>query len=201
MVRPERKASLRVMPRPQRIPLSYAQQRLWFLNRFEGGAATYNMPTAFRVCGALDVEALGAALDDVLARHESLRTIFPDVDGVPLQQVLFAEMKGRIKEDDATVPSPDGPYAYFTRYREGAEHPMVCREAREGSSTEIWIIFSASASDARPLANLERCCVFGMGRLNGIHRGYTRRMPRSAMMRTIYWALELIDSDEGRYRV
>ena len=56
---------LQVMPRPQQIPLSFAQSRLWFLNRFEGGVATYNMPTAFRISGALDVEALGAALDDV----------------------------------------------------------------------------------------------------------------------------------------
>ncbi len=77
--------------RPAVVPLSFAQSRLWFLDRFEGGVATYNMPTAFRISGVLDVEALGAAIDDVIARHESLRTIFPDIDGVPFQKVLPAE--------------------------------------------------------------------------------------------------------------
>ncbi|MGV0740740.1 condensation domain-containing protein, partial [Mycobacterium syngnathidarum] len=78
-------------PRPEVIPLSYAQQRLWFLNRFEGGVATYNMPIAFRINGALDVDALESALDDVIDRHESLRTVFPDIDGVPSQKVLPAQ--------------------------------------------------------------------------------------------------------------
>ncbi|WP_415823351.1 condensation domain-containing protein, partial [Mycobacterium senriense] len=90
--------------RPPVVPLSFAQQRLWFLDRFEGGVATYNIPTAFRISGALDVEALGAAIDDVIVRHESLRTIFPDIDGVPVQQVLPAEA-GMWRRGDAAVVS------------------------------------------------------------------------------------------------
>nr|WP_305801184.1 non-ribosomal peptide synthetase [Mycobacterium sp. DBP42] len=76
--------------RPAVIPLSYAQQRLWFLDQFEGGAATYNMPIAFRINGVLDRQALESALDDVIARHESLRTVFVDIDGVPSQKILPA---------------------------------------------------------------------------------------------------------------
>ncbi|OBI06871.1 hypothetical protein A5714_02150 [Mycobacterium sp. E2462] len=101
---------LRPRPRPEHIPLSYAQQRMWFLNRFDSGAPTYNMPTAFRFDGPLDTEALGAALDDVIARHESLRTVFPDVDGVAFQQVL-APRPGMWRPDaapDVSVTSPRG---------------------------------------------------------------------------------------------
>ncbi|MEB3982900.1 amino acid adenylation domain-containing protein, partial [Mycobacterium sp. 663a-19] len=76
--------------RPARVPLSFAQSRLWFLSRFEGEAATYNMPAAFHINGPLDLHALVVALDDVMARHESLRTVFPDRDGVPFQDVLPA---------------------------------------------------------------------------------------------------------------
>ncbi|HEX2315476.1 MAG TPA: amino acid adenylation domain-containing protein, partial [Thermomonospora sp.] len=74
--------------RPDPIPLSYAQQRLWFLNRFEGPTATYNVPVALRLHGALDLAAMRAALADVVGRHESLRTIFPDGGGAPRQQIL-----------------------------------------------------------------------------------------------------------------
>ncbi|KUH89631.1 non-ribosomal peptide synthetase [Mycobacterium sp. GA-1999] len=95
---------LQVMPRPEQIPLSYAQQRLWFLNRFEGGVATYNIPIALRIGGALDVGALDAALDDVIARHESLRTVFPEVDGVPFQKVLPAQV-GMWRRGGAAVVS------------------------------------------------------------------------------------------------
>ncbi|OLO98655.1 non-ribosomal peptide synthetase, partial [Mycolicibacterium porcinum] len=85
-----RRAPLAPTERPAVVPLSFAQNRLWFLDRLEGGAATYNMPTAFRIVGPVDVEALTAAIDDVVERHESLRTVFPDLGGVPFQKVLPA---------------------------------------------------------------------------------------------------------------
>ncbi|MFJ8473976.1 amino acid adenylation domain-containing protein [Kitasatospora sp. NPDC094011] len=79
---------LTAAPRPDRIPLSPGQQRLWFLSQLDAAGATYHLSHAVRLTGPLDRAALAAALADVVARHESLRTVFPAEDGRPHQRVL-----------------------------------------------------------------------------------------------------------------
>ena len=82
--------ALLAVARPPEIPLSFAQRRLWFLDRLEGANATYTMPIALRLSGLLDAGALEAALGDVVARHESLRTVFPERGGIARQLILAA---------------------------------------------------------------------------------------------------------------
>jgi amino acid adenylation domain-containing protein len=69
------------------LPLSYAQQRLWFLDQIEPNSSLYNIPRAVRLTGPLNVEALQQSLDTILARHEALRTMFASIDGSPVQIV------------------------------------------------------------------------------------------------------------------
>ncbi|WP_368667338.1 amino acid adenylation domain-containing protein [Corallococcus sp. AB030] len=74
-------------PRPPLLPLSFAQQRLWFIDQLEPGSALYNMPVALRLLGALDEAALKGSLDALMARHESLRTTFRTEAGQPVQHI------------------------------------------------------------------------------------------------------------------
>ena len=80
-------ARLEPVDRSKPLPLSFSQQRLWFLNQLEGPSATYNIGVMVRLRGPLDVEALGRALEKTVERHEVLRTTFREIDGAPVQVV------------------------------------------------------------------------------------------------------------------
>src|SRR5688572_8362295 len=83
------------------LALSFAQQRLWFLEQLGGMGSTYHIPMRLRIQGPLDRDALARALDRIVARHEALRTTFPAVDGEPVQRIAPAEESGlRLVEHD-----------------------------------------------------------------------------------------------------
>ncbi|MFL5537410.1 MAG: amino acid adenylation domain-containing protein, partial [Longimicrobiaceae bacterium] len=88
-----RRAELPVLPpvvpveRTEALPLSFAQERLWFIDRLEPGSAAYNVPGAWRLGGALDEAALERSLGEIVRRHEALRTTFGEVDGSPVQVI------------------------------------------------------------------------------------------------------------------
>ncbi|MET9594007.1 amino acid adenylation domain-containing protein [Streptomyces sp. NPDC006516] len=146
--------------RPDPLPLSYAQQRLWFLNRFEGPSATYNVPLVLRLAGPLDAEALESALADVVGRHESLRTVFPDTDGVARQVVLDAD-----EADLDLTPRDTGPAHLDETVRAEVSHafdvsaelPVRARLLRLGAEDHVLVlVVHHIAGDGWSLAPLAR---------------------------------------------
>lgn len=136
-------------PRPDRIPLSLAQQRLWFLNRFDSASPAYNMPFAITLHGDLDADALTVALADVLERHETLRTVYPDSADGPHQVV-----QDPAHHDLAPIHTDDSALADTVRefashgFDVTREHPVRVRLFRTSpTSHTLAVVLHHIASD------------------------------------------------------
>jgi amino acid adenylation domain-containing protein len=111
-------------PRDGELPLSYTQQRMWFIDQLEPGSTQYNMPAAVRLKGALDVAALERAIDEIVRRHEVLRTTFVAVEGRPRQLVAPPqEFKLRV-EDLGALPEAGREVEVRRRADEEARTPF-----------------------------------------------------------------------------
>ena len=98
---------LRAVDRTARLPLSFAQQRLWFLDQLEPGSPFYNFSRALRLHGPLDVGALSQTIDEIIRRHESLRTSFGAENGTPFQQIADFESRPLPLIDLRKLPDAD----------------------------------------------------------------------------------------------
>lgn len=113
--------------RSEELPLSFTQQRLWFIDQFDPGNRVYNVPFAVRIAGALNVEALAKALHTVVARHESLRTVFPAQEGRPvqvIQSVNETEAAHLILDDLRDVPPAEREAELARCVQEEARRPF-----------------------------------------------------------------------------
>ncbi|MFI9811686.1 non-ribosomal peptide synthetase [Saccharothrix variisporea] len=129
-------AAMAALLAPPRTEVSRAEQRIWLLSRLGGHPAEYAIPVALRLTGPLDVAKLKRAVDAVVRRHEGLRHVFPEVDGVPTRAVLdpdaivVAEHQSRsveevLAEGVAELDPATGPLARFTLIRQGPQDHVL----------------------------------------------------------------------------
>jgi amino acid adenylation domain-containing protein len=119
--------SLRPVSRNGKLPLSFSQQRLWFLDQYEPGKPFYNVPLGLRFSGPLNVTALEQSLDEIIRRHELLRTVFSVVDGEPVQ-IIMPPVSGSLSLVDLRDRSESE--------REGEARRLASSEARRAFDLE-----------------------------------------------------------------
>jgi amino acid adenylation domain-containing protein len=112
------------VPKDGHLPLSFAQARLWFLAQLEADSSAYNLPTAFRLTGSLNVTALEQSLSEIVRRHSILRTTFLSVDGQP-KQVISSDIALKLPVIDLRQVPSDQPEAEAQRLaNEEAQQPF-----------------------------------------------------------------------------
>jgi amino acid adenylation domain-containing protein len=150
---PDREALLaqRLGKKPGEVfPLSFAQQRLWFLEQLEPGRPIYNVPLAIRLRGPLDRPALERSLDEVRRRHESLRTIFPALGGRPVQVISPPEPLAMPVSDLTGLPAADREKRALRLANEEARRPF---DLERGPVMRVFL-FALGETDHLLLLNL-----------------------------------------------
>ncbi|GHO70192.1 hypothetical protein KSC_090840 [Ktedonobacter sp. SOSP1-52] len=110
--------------RQQPLPLSFAQQRLWFLDQLEPGSSAYSIPQALRLRGPLDLRAFLQALHALILRHENLRTTFPLRDGQPIQLIHPQPLTPLLVLDLSTLPSQERELVTLQLLQQAAAQPF-----------------------------------------------------------------------------
>ncbi|MFD0365698.1 amino acid adenylation domain-containing protein [Nocardia sp. GCM10030253] len=172
------KPGLRQGQRPEVIPLSPAQQRMWFVNQYDPTSGSYNIPVALRLTGQLDVDAVRAAVRDVLTRHEALRTVYPGRDGIGHQVIVPADAVA-LELDPISLAESELPGAVLSCVSAGfdvtAEVPLRLRLFRLSSDTHVLVVVAHHIStDGFSMGPLARdIMVAYAARLHGVPPEWT----------------------------
>ncbi|HJT26990.1 MAG TPA: condensation domain-containing protein, partial [Pyrinomonadaceae bacterium] len=171
-------------------PLSYAQQRLWFLDQLEQGNSSYNMPVAVRLMGRLDIKALERTLNEIVQRHEVLRTTISVIDGQPMQVVAPARTirlsildlskldKTAREAELKLIVSQEGQYAFDLSF----EPPLRVRLLRLEKEEHIVILtMHHIISDGWSIGVLIR-------EINALYRAFSTRQDSPLMELSIQYA-------------
>jgi len=117
------------VPREGELPLSFSQERLWFLDQLEPGSPLYNIPVALRLRGPLQAEALAATFREIVRRHEALRTSFAEVDGRPVQMIQPEAALAIAASDLSHLPAEEREDALARLAEDEARRPFDLRRA------------------------------------------------------------------------